>query len=75
VRDPQDPLAIPLRILVHPLDAALQPYPVFETDESMMVRDLGGRIEIVGGTEEDRREAREWASRFLRRLDPSRSIR
>jgi hypothetical protein len=43
--------------------------------EARLVRDLGGRIEIVGGTEVDRREAREWASRFLRRLDPSGSIR
>jgi hypothetical protein len=40
-------------------------------EDARMVRDPGGRIEIVGGTEVNRREAREWASRFLRRLDPS----
>jgi hypothetical protein len=38
--------------------------------DARMVRDLGGRLEIVGGTEEDRREAREWASRFLYQANP-----
>jgi hypothetical protein len=40
-----------------------------------LVRDLDGHFEIAGGTEEDQREAREWASRFLRRSDSSGSIR
>jgi hypothetical protein len=29
------------------------------------MRDLRGRITLVGGTDEDRRQAREWAGQFL----------
>jgi hypothetical protein len=43
--------------------------------DARLEHDLDGRLKLVGGTDEDRREAREWASRFSRRLNPSGSIR
>jgi hypothetical protein len=63
------------RFIRHPLPLVRNTTTVALFGEARLVRDLGGRIEIVGGTEVDRREAREWASRFLRRLDPNGSIR
>jgi hypothetical protein len=63
------------RLLRHYLPPAREGETIATFGDARLVRDLDGRMDIVGGTEEDRREAREWASRFLRRLDPSGSIR
>ena len=37
--------------------------------EARLVRQLGGRIELLGGTPEDRDQAREWAATFLQVTD------
>ena len=33
--------------------------------DARLVRKLSGKIELIGGTETDRAEAREWCSMFL----------
>jgi len=43
--------------------------------DARIVKTLDGRLELVGGSPEDRQEARAWAGRFLRRADGSGSAR
>jgi len=43
--------------------------------EARLVRHLDGRLEIVGGSEVERRQARDWAYQFLRPAGLALSIR
>jgi hypothetical protein len=43
--------------------------------EANLVRHLDGRLEIVGGNEDERRQARDWACQFLRPAGLALSIR
>ena len=44
---------------------ALEQEEVTSFGGAVLLRDANGRLEIVGGTEEERREAIEWATKFL----------
>ena len=40
--------------------------------QARLIRKLDGRLELRGGSEKDRAEAREWMDTFMRRADAGR---
>ncbi|MFM1943282.1 MAG: hypothetical protein RI897_2264 [Verrucomicrobiota bacterium] len=47
---------------------AVSPRVIAAFGEAQIVRTPRGRIEIIGGSPQERAEARSWAQQFLRRI-------
>lgn len=55
----------PLHSALRTLQSALGPETLATFGQARLVKHLDGRIELLGGSTDDRRAAREWCSLFL----------